>query len=70
MRSIEKLTRHQVLLYPGDFERLSRMTRNGSASALIRELVRKYIEATDIMMERDAGARRLARIDTADEERT
>jgi len=52
MRTVEKLTRHQILLYPGDFERLSRMTRNGSASALVRELVRKYIEATEIMLER------------------
>jgi hypothetical protein len=53
MRTVEKLTRHQVLLYPGDFERLSRMTRGGGAGTIIRELVRRYLIATDQMMEKE-----------------
>lgn len=40
------LTRHQILLYKGDFQRLNDIYSSKSATEVIRELVRRHI--TDV----------------------
>lgn len=43
MKSPDKLTRHQVLLYEGDFDKLSALYRRRSATEVIRTLVRNFL---------------------------
>lgn len=44
VRSTERLQRHQILLYAGDYDRLGGLFRERSAAEVIRALVRRYIE--------------------------
>jgi len=43
----ERLTRHQILLFEGDFDRLSDIYRRRRATEVIRTLVRKHLDAVD-----------------------
>lgn len=45
------LTRHQVLLYRGDFTRLNELYSSKSATEVIRELVRKHIMQVEARVE-------------------
>lgn len=47
MKSPEKLTRHQVLLFEGDFDRLSDIYRRRRATEVIRLLVRRHLVEVD-----------------------
>jgi hypothetical protein len=40
---MDKLTRHQILLYRGDFERLKNIYANHSPTSIVRELVRAHL---------------------------
>lgn len=50
MKSLDKLTRHQILLYEGDFERLSEIYRRRKATEIVRTLVRNHIAAVEAKM--------------------
>jgi hypothetical protein len=41
------LTRHQILLYQGDFSRLAEIYSSKSASEVIRELVDRHLRAVE-----------------------
>lgn len=43
MKSTEKLTRHQILLYEGDFDKLNDIYRRRSATEVVRLLVRRHL---------------------------
>ena len=47
MKSQEKLTRHQVLLFDGDFDRLSEIYRRRKATEVVRLLVRRHLQEVD-----------------------
>jgi hypothetical protein len=47
MKSPEKLTRHQILLFEGDFDRLSDIYRRRRATEVIRLLVRRHLMEVD-----------------------
>lgn len=47
MKSPEKLTRHQILLFEGDFDRLSDIYRRRRATEVIRILVRRHLQEID-----------------------
>lgn len=47
MKRGEELSRHQVLLYKGDFEKLSSINRRRRATQIIRHLVRQHLEAVE-----------------------
>lgn len=47
MKSLTKLTRHQILLYDGDFDRLSEIYHRRKATEIIRTLVRNHIAAVE-----------------------
>lgn len=51
MRNSEKLQRHQILLYAGDYERLNSLFRERSAAEVIRALVRKFIQDVEARQE-------------------
>lgn len=46
-----KLTRHQILLFPGDYERLGELYVSRRAAEVIRTLVRKHIELIEQRLE-------------------
>ena len=48
MKSPTKLTRHQILLFEGDFDRLSDIYRRRRATEVIRILVRRHLEEIDV----------------------
>jgi hypothetical protein len=58
---MDKLTRHQILLYRGDFERLKNIYALHSPTSIIRDLVRSHLnrveaknrEAERIMREKE-----------------
>lgn len=41
------LTRHQILLYKGDFEKINDLYSSQSATAVIRELVHRHIASCE-----------------------
>jgi len=43
MKSAEKLTRHQILLYEGDFDKLNDIYRRRRATEVVRLLVRRHL---------------------------
>jgi hypothetical protein len=43
----EKLSKHTLLFYQGDFARLQRLHPDGEASTIIRNLVRIYLDKRD-----------------------
>ncbi len=43
MKSPEKLTRHQILLYEGDFDKLNDIYRRRRATEVVRLLVRRHL---------------------------
>lgn len=47
MRERQKLRRHTLWLYDGDFERLGELYEDLGASVVIRTLVRKHLERID-----------------------
>lgn len=47
MRRLDELTRHQVLLFKGDFDKLHRLHRNRKVTEVIRILVRRHIETLE-----------------------
>lgn len=47
MKSPEKLTRHQILLFEGDFDKLSDIYRRRRATEVIRTLVREHLRKVD-----------------------
>lgn len=53
MKIIEELQRHQILLYQGDFERLSSFYRRRKATEVIRILVRRHLEEIDARIHKD-----------------
>jgi hypothetical protein len=44
---MDKLTRHQILLYSGDFERLKNIYANHSPTSIVRELVRAHLHRVE-----------------------
>jgi hypothetical protein len=46
-KSPEKLTRHQVMLFEGDLDRLSDIYRRRRATEVIRILVRRHLSEVD-----------------------
>jgi hypothetical protein len=44
---MDKLTRHQILLYRGDFERLKNIYANHSPTSIVRELVRAHLHRVE-----------------------
>jgi hypothetical protein len=49
-RLTETLTRHQLLLFEGDFEKLNSFYQHRSATEVIRTLVRRHIESIEIKL--------------------
>ena len=47
MKSPEKLTRHQILLYEGDFDKLNDIYRRRRATEVVRLLVRRHLQAIE-----------------------
>ena len=47
MRNLDELTRHQIRLHKGDFEKLERLHRNRKPTDVIRILVRRHIDALE-----------------------
>lgn len=47
MKSPERLTRHQILLFEGDFAKLDELYTHRSATEVVRILVRKHIIAIE-----------------------
>ena len=47
MKSPEKLTRHQILLFEGDFDKLSDIYRRRRATEVVRTLVREHLRRVD-----------------------
>jgi hypothetical protein len=45
--AMDKLTRHQILLYSGDFERLKNIYANHSPTSIVRELVRAHLHRVE-----------------------
>lgn len=45
------LTRHQILLYKGDFQRINDLYSSKSATEVIRQLVRQHIIAVEKKLE-------------------
>jgi hypothetical protein len=45
--AMDKLTRHQILLYSGDFERLKNIYVNHSPTSIVRELVRAHLHRVE-----------------------
>lgn len=44
---MDKLTRHQILLYRGDFERLKNIYALHSPTSIIRDLVRSHLNRVE-----------------------
>jgi hypothetical protein len=44
---MERLSHHHILLYHGDFDRLSEIYHIKKPTVVIRDLVRKHIEAVE-----------------------
>lgn len=55
MKTTEELTRHQILLFKGDFFRLSELYQQRSPTEVVRLLVRKHIEAVEAQLEKAHG---------------
>jgi hypothetical protein len=51
----DKLTRHQVLLFEGDWDRLNRIYTNKSATSVIRDLVRSHCDRVESELARKRG---------------
>lgn len=47
MKTIDPLTRHQILLYKGDFDRLNEIYRRRKATEVVRLLVRQHLDQID-----------------------
>lgn len=50
MKSIS-LSHHHILLYEGDFDRLASIYHTKTPTAVIRDLVRRHIEAVEIRLQ-------------------
>ena len=55
-RQPEELTRHNILLFKGDFTRLDELYQHRSATDVVRTLVRKHIEAVEAKEKEKAHA--------------
>ena len=55
--SRDKLHRHQILLYEGDYERLGRIHATRAPSEVVRQLVRHYIENVERELRERSHAR-------------
>lgn len=47
MKYTERLTRHQILLFEGDFAKLDELYSHRSATEVVRILVRRHIQAIE-----------------------
>lgn len=46
---MDRLTRHQILLYRGDFDRLKNIYAHHSPTSIIRDLVRGHLDRVEAM---------------------
>ena len=47
MKKSEELTKHTFLFFKGDVERLQSLHRDGTASSILRKLLRAYLDKVD-----------------------
>lgn len=55
----EKLTRHQILLYAGDMDRLKAIWHNRSPTSVIRDLVRQHCDRVETKLMEQGDGRNL-----------